>query len=455
MDYTGKKIVVLGMGETGLSAARWLHERGARVRIADSRGVPPHLDKLRNDFTYAEVFTGPFNEDTFAGCDLAVISPGVPVATPAIAEAIAGGLPVIGDIELFAATIRGWKSKVIAITGANGKTTVTTLVGQICMDAGLETVVAGNIGLCVLDALSNLNGRQPDVFVLELSSFQLETVHSLRPDVAVVLNVTEDHMDRYHGMEEYAAAKARIFHGDGVMVLNRQDQWCRNMAQAGRTTVWFGLDSAASDVDYGLTRRHDELWLARGSQPLLPVGDMQLIGLHNAANALAAAALCHAIGIGDESILETLRRFKGLAHRVEFVASVNGVAYYDDSKGTNVGATVAALNGMQQPVVLIAGGDGKGQDFTPLQPAVERICRAVVLIGRDGPRLRGALAGGKVPLLDAADMDAAVAEAARLAHGGDAVLMSPACASLDMFRNYAHRAEVFIAAVKSLPGAHA
>ena len=198
---------------------------------------------------------------------------------------------MIGDIELFAATIRGWKSKVIAITGANGKTTVTTLVGQICMDAGLETVVAGNIGLCVLDALSNLNGRQPDVFVLELSSFQLETVHSLRPDVAVVLNVTEDHMDRYHGMEEYAAAKARIFHGDGVMVLNRQDQWCRNMAQAGATTVWLAWIALPAMWDYGLTRRHDELWLARGSQPLLPVGDMQLIGLHNAANALAAAAL--------------------------------------------------------------------------------------------------------------------------------------------------------------------
>lgn len=455
MDYSGKKVVILGMGETGLSAARWLHDRGARIRVADSREVPPHLDKLRNDFTYAEVFTGPFNAATFAGCDLAVISPGVPLKTPAIVDAIAGGLPVVGDIELFAETIRGWKSKVIAITGSNGKTTVTTLVGQMCMDAGLETVVAGNIGLCVLDALSNLHGRQPDVFVLELSSFQLETTYSLNPDAAVVLNVTEDHLDRYEGMHEYAATKARIFHGDGVMVLNREDELCRGMALPERDTVWFGLDAAASDHDYGLVRQHDELWLARGRQPLLAVGDMKLVGLHNAANALAAMALCHAIGIADLRMLETLRHFRGLAHRVELVESVNGVAYYDDSKGTNVGATVAALNGMLQPVVLIAGGDGKGQDFSPLLPAVERICRAVVLIGRDGPRVRKALSGGKVPLIDVADMDAAVAEAARQAQGGDVVLMSPACASLDMFRNYAHRAEVFIAAVRRLPGVRA
>lgn len=455
MDYTGKNIVVLGMGETGLSAARWLHARGAHVRVADSREAPPHLDKLRDDFTFAEIYTGPFGPYTFDGCDLAVISPGVPIATPAIADAIAGGLQVIGDIELFAQAIQGWKSKVIAITGANGKTTVTTLVGQICMDAGLETVVAGNIGLCVLDALSNLGERKPDVFVLELSSFQLETTQTLSPDAAAVLNVTEDHMDRYQGMADYADAKARIFHGNGVMVLNRDDEWCRRMAVSGRQTVWFGLDAAASANDYGLIRRHDELWLARGQQPLLAAADMQLVGLHNAANALAAAAVCRAIGIGDEPILETLRRFRGLAHRVELVESVNGVAYYDDSKGTNVGATVAALNGMLKPVVLIAGGDGKGQDFAPLLPAVERICRAVLLIGRDGPRLRKALSGGKVPLLDVADMDVAVAEAARLAQNGDVVLMSPACASLDMFRNYAHRAEVFVSAVKRLPGARA
>ena len=455
MDYTGKKVVVLGMGETGLSAARWLHARGAEVRVADSREKPPHLDKLRDELTYAEIFTGPFNENTFADCDLAVISPGVPLATPAIVDAMAGGLPVVGDVELFAQTIRGWDSKIIAITGANGKTTVTTLVGQICMDAGLETVIAGNIGLCVLDALSNLCGRQPDVFVLELSSFQLETTESLNADAAVVLNVTEDHMDRYHGMADYADTKARIFHGDGLMVLNREDEWCRGMAQPARQTVWFGLDAAASDSDYGLLRQHDELWLARGQQALLPVSDMQLTGLHNAANALAAMALCRAIGIDDAPILETLRRFKGLAHRVEYVESVNGVAYYDDSKGTNVGATVAALNGMLQPVVLIAGGDGKGQDFAPLLPAVERICRAVILIGRDGPRLREALAAGKVPLLDAADMPAAVLAAAAQAQAGDVVLMSPACASLDMFRNYAHRAEVFVAAVKNLPGVHA
>ncbi len=446
---------MLGAGETGLSCAKWLASHGARVRVADSRDNPPNLDALRAALPGVEILAGAFGTHTFAGCDFAVASPGVPLATPAIAAAIESGLRVVGDVELFAEAIAGTKSKVIAITGANGKTTVTTLVGEMCRTAGLDTVVAGNIGLAVLDALTGLNGRVPDVFVLELSSFQLETTHTLAADAAAVLNVTEDHMDRYAGMADYAAAKARIFHGAGVQVLNREDEWCRGMVQEGRAAVWFGLDRAPAGQAYGLIEQHGETWLALDSQPLLAVDDMQLAGLHNAANALAALALCRAIGLDWAPLLDTLRSFKGLPHRVEFVEAVNGVAYYDDSKGTNVGATVAALNGLKQKAVLIAGGDGKGQDFSPLKAAVTHACRAVVLIGRDAPLIRATLADSGVPLLDAADMDVAVAESAKLAQPADVVLLSPACASLDMFRNYAHRAEVFIAAVKRLPGARA
>ncbi len=455
MNYQGQQVVVLGAGETGLSCAKWLASHGARVRVADSRDNPPNLDALRAAVPGVEILTGAFGAHTFADCDFAVASPGVPLATPAIATAIESGLRVVGDVELFAEAIAGTNSKVIAITGANGKTTVTTLVGEMCRTAGLDTVVAGNIGLAVLDALAGLNGRVPDVFVLELSSFQLETTHTLAADAAVVLNVTEDHMDRYAGMADYAAAKARIFHGTGVQVLNREDEWCRDMVIEGRVAVWFGLDRAPAGQDYGLIEQHGETWLALDGQPLIAVDDMKLTGLHNAANALAALALCRAIGLDWAPLLDTLRSFKGLPHRVEFVEAVNGVGYYDDSKGTNVGATVAALSGLKQKAVLIAGGDGKGQDFSPLKAAVTRACRAVVLIGRDGPQIRATLADTGVSLIDAADMDVAVAESAGLAQPGDVVLLSPACASLDMFRNYAHRAEVFIAAVKRLPGARA
>lgn len=441
---------MLGAGETGLSCAKWLASHGARVRVADSRDNPPNLDALRAALPGVEILAGAFGTHTFAGCDFAVASPGVPLATPAIAAAIESGLRVVGDVELFAEAIAGTKSKVIAITGANGKTTVTTLVGEMCRTAGLDTVVAGNIGLAVLDALTGLNGRVPDVFVLELSSFQLETTHTLAADAAAVLNVTEDHMDRYAGMADYAAAKARIFHGAGVQVLNREDEWCRGMVQEGRAAVWFGLDRAPAGQAYGLIEQHGETWLALDSQPLLAVDDMQLAGLHNAANALAALALCRAIGLDWAPLLDTLRSFKGLPHRVEFVEAVNGVAYYDDSKGTNVGATVAALNGLKQKAVLIAGGDGKGQDFSPLREGLAQHARAIALIGRDAPALAAALDGLDLPLQTHESLEAATRWCLAQAHGGDIVLLSPACASLDMFRNYAHRAEVFVATVQEL-----
>ncbi len=449
-SLTNKKVLVLGLGDTGLSMARWLARQGARVSVADSRESPPHAGRLKADVPGATLFTGPFREEPFIDADLIAISPGVPVREPLVAAAIARGVPVVGDIELFAQAL-GDRAKVIAITGANGKSTVTEMAGAMCRAAGRDTVVAGNIGLPILDALAEAEdrGQLPEVFVLELSSFQLETTASLNPAAATVLNVTEDHLDRYDGMADYAAAKARIFAGDGVQVLNRQDRYSLAMGRPGRPVMTFGLDAPQGE-DWGLLREGGETWLAQGDKKTLAVRELKVAGLHNAANALAALALCRAIDLPLEPLLQALREFKGLPHRVERVAEIRGVTFYDDSKGTNVGATEAALRGMAEPVVLIAGGDGKGQDFTPLRDAVVGRARAVVLIGRDGDKIGHALEGSGVPLLKANTMEEAVRESFVQARPGDAVLLSPACASFDMFRSYAHRAEVFIAAVREL-----
>ena len=448
-DLAGKQVLVLGLGDTGLSALRWLRGQGAVLSVADSRTTPPNLDTLKAEFPQLTVYTGPFRPAIFNAVDLVVISPGVALAEPEVQQALANGIPVVGDVELFA-RFRPRSSKVIAITGANGKTTVTTLVGEMCKAAGLKTVVAGNIGLPVLDALQQVQtDGEPDVYVLELSSFQLETTSRLAPDAAAVLNVTEDHMDRYPGMPEYAAAKARILHEAGVQVLNREDPWCRDMALSHAQLVTFGLDLPVESNAYGLLALHDQLWLAQGAHPILHV-ELRIPGLHNAANALAALALCRAIGLEWAPLQQVLRGFKGLPHRVEWVADLNDIAFYDDSKGTNVGATCAALAGLPRKVVLIAGGDGKGQDFSPLREPVDQNARAVVLMGRDAALIEAALQGSPVPRLHATSMEDAVQQAYAAAMPGDAVLLSPACASFDMFRNYAHRAEVFIAAVADL-----
>lgn len=457
MSWQNKHITVVGLGVTGLSAARWLARHGAVVTVADSRAEPPGLAELRAELPQVPAKLGPFTDTTFAGAEYLVVSPGVALAEPHIQAAIARGIDAIGDIELFARAYVSAKSKakVIAITGSNGKSTVTSMVGAMCEAAGLTTIVAGNIGLPILDALADVETEarpQPDVWVLELSSFQLETTHNLAPHAAAVLNVSEDHLDRYPSMLHYAMSKARIFEGLGAMVLNREDGYCRGMARPGRQVFWFGLDAPRTPTEYGMKRVGDDYELVCGDFALMLASELPLAGLHNAANALAALALTRAIGLPTLPLVSALKRFKGLPHRVEFVAQVKGIDYYDDSKGTNVGATEAALKGMTCPVVLIAGGDGKGQDFSPLREACRGKCRAVVLIGRDAPQIKAALAGTGIELIDAAGMEAAVQLAAKQAQAGDAVLMSPACASLDMFKNYAHRAEVFVAAVKALQG---
>lgn len=463
MHLQGKKILVLGLGDTGLSMTRWLARQGAIVSVADTRAAPPHARQLVGELPQVRVRTGAFEREDFARADMIAVSPGIDPRIGELASAIQRGMPVVGDIELFARALREragkYKNKdqpkVIAITGSNGKSTVTEMCGAICASAGLVTEVAGNIGQPVLDILCDIEDgrRMPDAFVLELSSFQLETTASLEPDAATLLNLSEDHMDRYDSFADYGAAKARIFAGmeqkAGVQVLNRDDAHSLATARPGCTFASFGYSAPMSDYEWGLAGDPRALQLAHGATAWMRQADLPLAGLHNAANALAAGALCHAIGVPDVVLADALRAFKGLPHRVEKINKINQIEFYDDSKGTNVGATVAALNGMQQPVVLIAGGDGKGQNFSPLAAVAQR-ARAVVLIGRDAALIAHALESTGVNLLRAGDMVEAVEMAYRAAKPGDAVLLSPACASYDMFRSYVHRAEVFVEAVALL-----
>ncbi|HZP85967.1 MAG TPA: UDP-N-acetylmuramoyl-L-alanine--D-glutamate ligase [Burkholderiales bacterium] len=449
-----KAVLVLGLGATGMSMARFAARYGARVRVADTRETPPFAAQLRGELPQAELHAGPLREDSFAGIDLVAISPGVALAEPPVSAALKAGMRVVGDIELFA-RIRGEfpGAKVVAITGSNGKSTVTEMVGAMCKAAGVRTLVAGNIGLPVLDAAIDIQSgrrRRPDIFVLELSSFQLETTQSLNAEAAAVLNLSEDHLDRYPSMREYAQAKSRIYLGDGVQVINRDDPLVRDMAIPDRSTLTFGFGEPGAEGEFGLRSVGNDIWLAQGDTALMTARDLRVAGLHNAANALAALALCRAIDLPFPPLLNALRDFRGLPHRVQKIADVGGVSFYDDSKGTNVGATVAALRGLQQPVVAILGGDGKGQDFSPLRQAVSGKVRAIVLIGRDRESIARAIEGAGARIERAANMYEAVRRAYALARPGDAVLLSPACASFDMFRNYAHRAEVFVDAVKAL-----
>ena len=460
MDWRGRKVVVLGLGDTGLSMARWLARRGATVRVADTRAAPPRASELARALPGVALSTGPFTGATLAGADGIAISPGIDRRTGPVARAARRGIPVVGDVELFAQALQerarreptAARAKVLAITGSNGKSTVTAMTGDMCRAAGRATVVAGNIGTPVLDALEAAGeAGMPEVFVLELSSFQLESTHSLEPAAATVLNITEDHLDRYDGLADYASAKARVFSGQGAQVLNRDDARSLGMACAGRAVTTFGASAPRDASEWGIATGAARQ-LAHGERRLLDLRELPLAGLHNATNALAAMGLAHAIGLGHEPLVAALRGFRGLPHRMRRLAEIDGVTYFDDSKGTNVGATVAALSGMDRPVVLIAGGDGKGQDFSPLAAAVQARARAVVLIGRDAPQIARALAGCGIPVERASDMEQAVHAAARAAAAGDAVLLSPACASYDMFRDYIQRAERYAAAVHRLGG---
>ncbi|RKT43471.1 UDP-N-acetylmuramoyl-L-alanine--D-glutamate ligase [Thiocapsa rosea] len=440
------KTLVVGLGKTGLSCARYLRSQGIATAVTDSRENPPGLQQLRDEMPEVAVFVGGFAPEAFSAAARLVVSPGVPVSDPLIRDASARGVEVVGDVELFA---RAAQAPICAITGSNGKSTVTTLVGQMAAAAGQRVCVGGNLGEPALDLLDASTQR----YVLELSSFQLETTFSLHADVAVVLNVSADHMDRYPDLDAYAQTKGRIYRGARVAVVNRDDPIVVAMPRDAALKIGFTLGEP-TDSDFGLRIHDGARWLCRGTQPLMPASEVRIAGLHNLANALAALALASGCGLPMEQSCAVLRRFSGLPHRSELVAERDGVLWYDDSKGTNPGATVAALEGLIPPgstgrAVLIAGGEGKGADFSPLRSAVKRTTRAVVLIGRDAGLIAQAL-DGEVPLLEAANMQDAVARAAEIARPGDTVLLSPACASFDMFESYEHRGRVFAEAVRGL-----
>jgi UDP-N-acetylmuramoylalanine--D-glutamate ligase len=483
-------VLVLGCGASGLAMARWCAMHGAKVTVADTREAPPQLDALRQQVPDARFVAGAFDAALAEGQRLVLRSPGLtPQQVATVEEAArAAGVPVRGELGLFAdalAAMRqsdGYHPAVLAVTGTNGKTTVTALTGQLVERSGKTVAVAGNIGPTLLDTLAQKreSGALPQVWVLELSSFQLDGATDFEPTAATVLNVTQDHLDWHGTMEAYAGAKSRVFGKTAAMILNREDPLVMKMLpepvrlKGGkyeqRPYLTFGGDLPRRPGDFGLEVVADMAWLVRAHeadetwkrrkdeeqevhlQRLMPADALRVRGRHNAINALAALALATSAGCQLGPMLYGLREYRGEPHRVEAVGIVNDVEYFDDSKGTNVGATVAALHGLgaERKLVVILGGDGKGQDFSPLAAPVARFARAAVLIGRDGPQIRAVLESTGVPLLEAGSMEEAVQLATQRAHAGDAVLMSPACASFDMFRNYPHRAEVFRAAVQAV-----
>ena len=433
--------LVVGLGKSGVSAVRWLVSHGVRVRATDSREAPPGLAAVEALLAPADLFLGRFAEEALEGVDQVVLSPGLPRTLPLLATATARGLPVVGDLELFALQANAAGVPVVGITGTNGKSTVTTLVGEIAREAGIDAGVGGNLGEPALDLLRA--GRQ--LYVVELSSYQLESCPSLRCAAATVLNVSPDHLDRYGTMAAYSAAKARIFAGAGVAVVNADDPAVVAMPTERRVT--FSLHAAG---DYHVGQHAGAEWLVANGEAVLPLSALRIPGLHNAANALAALALADGVGLPRSASIAVLRQFTGLPHRAQWVGERRGVVYIDDSKGTNIGATLAAVEGLRGPLVVIAGGDGKGQDFSPLATAFRGKVRKTIVIGRDGPAVAAALSGA-CAVQTCATLPEAVDAAALAAEPGDIVLLSPACASLDMFQDYAHRGRVFAAAVGELP----
>ncbi|WP_416426834.1 UDP-N-acetylmuramoyl-L-alanine--D-glutamate ligase [Pseudomonas sp. App30] len=437
--------IVVGLGKSGMSLVRFLARRGIAFAVADTRENPPELATLRRDYPQVEVRCGELDVEFLCRASELLVSPGLALATPALQQAAARGVRLSGDIELFA---RNAQAPIVAISGSNAKSTVTTLVGDMAAAACKRVAVGGNLGTPALDLLAD----DVELYVLELSSFQLETTDQLNAEVATVLNISEDHMDRYSGLPAYHLAKHRIFRGARQVVYNRQDALTRPLMGEGLPCWTFGLNKPDFKA-FGLREENGQKYLAFEFQNLMPVSELKIRGSHNQANALAALALGHAVGLPFEPMLATLRTFAGLAHRCQWLRERDGVSYYDDSKATNVGAALAAIEGLGADIdgklVLVAGGDGKGADFSGLKAPVAAHCRAVVLLGRDAELIAAALGDG-VPLVRVKTLDEAVEQCAALAQPGDAVLLSPACASLDMFKNYEERGRLFAQAVEGL-----
>ncbi|MBD8680934.1 UDP-N-acetylmuramoyl-L-alanine--D-glutamate ligase [Pseudomonas sp. CFBP 13719] len=437
--------IVVGLGKSGMSLVRFLARQGVAFAVADTREAPPELATLQRDYPQVEVRCGELDVEFLCRADELYVSPGLALATPALQQAAARGVHLSGDIDLFA---RHAKAPIVAITGSNAKSTVTTLVGEMAVAAGKRVAVGGNLGEPALDLLAD----DVELYVLELSSFQLETTHQLNAEVATVLNVSEDHMDRYSGLPSYHLAKHRIFRGARKFVFNRQDALSRPLIGEGMPCWTFGLNKPDFKA-FGLREEDGQKCLAYEFENLMPVSALKVRGAHNQANALAALALGHAVGLPFDAMLASLREFTGLTHRCQWLRERDGVAWYDDSKATNVGAAIAAIEGLGADIdgqlVLIAGGDGKGADFTALGKPIQRHCRALVLLGRDAARI-AAVTGPGVQQVTVASIEEAVQRCAELAQPGDAVLLSPACASLDMFKNYEERGRRFAQAVEGL-----
>ena len=446
--------IVIGLGKTGLACARWLYRSGLPFRVMDTRESPPGLADLQRDCPGVEVVCGPLDTTLLAQADELIVSPGLSLKEPAIAAAIASGVPVSGDIELFCRALaeQGVGAPVVAITGSNGKTTVTTLLGKMAEDAGVNVGVGGNIGTPVLELLDQ---EPKDLYVLELSSFQLETTQSLRASAATVLNLTPDHMDRYASVAAYHQAKHRIYRGCRTAVSNRDDALTAPLVSERVSQLSFGLNRPPGLNDFGTVVEGGETWLVQGVNQLLSTSELKIRGLHNQANALAALALGSSVGLPMGSMLNTLREFTGLPHRCEWVADHNGVSWFNDSKATNTGAAIAAIKGLGADlagdIVLIAGGDGKGADFADMQSATAAYVRELIVFGADGGKIAEAV-GGQTNVHQVATLEAAVQQAEQLANAGDAVLLAPACASFDMFRSYEHRGDEFRKRVEACHG---
>lgn len=443
MIATNRIKAVVGTGITGLSVARFLVQQQQAFVLLDTRAIPPNLEKIKAEFSHVQLQLGDLDVDTLLHYEEIIVSPGISLETPAIAKAKEAGISIIGDIELFS---RYAKAPIVAITGSNAKSTVTTLVGEMAAKAGIKVAVGGNLGTPALELLAD----DIELYVMELSSFQLETVTKLNAKVATILNISADHLDRYTDMRAYILAKLRVYFGAEHIVVNRNDVLTHPPFAAGAKAIYFG--GKADFGSFGLIEDNGQSFLAKNLKPLLAANELKISGKHNVDNALAALALGDAAGIPIDAMVTTLKEFRGLHHRCEFVATKNGVDFYNDSKGTNIGATAAAIAGLARTpaqLIVIAGGEGKEQDFTELKPALANNTCRVVLIGRDAPVIAEAVKD-VVEIEFADSMQDAVNKSFAQANAGDAILLSPACASFDMFKNYEDRGEQFCAAVLAL-----
>ncbi len=445
MNKQDQHIVVIGLGKTGYSVVSFFADRGERVNAMDTRDQPPFADDVRSQYAKVELILGGLDQEVLCAAKRIILSPGLPLATKEIQAAVKLGVPVVGDIQVFADYA---KAPVVAITGSNAKSTVTTLLGEMAKDAGLNVAIGGNLGTPALELIND----NVELYVMELSSFQLETTPQLNAAVATVLNVSPDHLDRYESYDEYWHAKHRIFNGAKSAVINRDDSRSTPLQELDVKTLSFGLSEAQGN-DFGIVEQDGDSYLAIDHQALINTKQLKIKGTHNRSNALAALALGSATGLSLDSMLTTLEDYPGLDHRCQWVGQHNGIEYFNDSKGTNVGATVAALDGLasdvQGSIVLMAGGDSKGADFTYMQNAIKHSVKTLIAYGRDKELIQAALSNDTQVIL-ASSFEDAFTKATANANQGDAVLLSPACASFDMFNSFEHRGETFVNLVESL-----